>query len=93
MTQIKLFKAPVVRETAYGIVDDYGEQENKLTLVHEKSYYRIEWEVGKDGEVDYTEMGVVIEGNKVIDIDGVFEAPKEALQLLRDNGFDTSEVE
>jgi hypothetical protein len=60
--------------------------------------YNIEWEVfDEQGNVmDYVEIGISTgrdNKKKIIDYDGVFELPKQAIDLLKKNGFDTSEVE
>lgn len=90
---IKKFKSRVTLDTAYGRVEDYGVVENTMTLVEgDKSLY-IEWEVGKDGEINYAEIGLTTVGKKVTDYDGVMSLPKEAGQLLRRHGFNTKEIE
>jgi len=87
----KKFKSKVVKETAYGVVDDYGEQENVMTLQRVGNHLMIEWVVGD--ELDYAEIGITTVGKDVTDCDGVFELPNEAVQLLNDCGFNTKEVE
>lgn len=87
----KIFKSRVVRETAYGVVGDYGEQDNTMTLMRVNNNLMIEWEVGD--ELDYTSIGIETVGHDVIGYDGVFEIPKEALELLRDAKFNTKEIE
>lgn len=88
------FESRVVRETAYGIVADLGVQHNKMTIITPiKSNFCIEWEVGTGDDVEIVEIGIWTEGKKVTDYDGLFELPKEAIQLLKDNGYDTAEVE
>lgn len=48
---------------------------------------------GADGEdIDGAEIGIWTAGKKVIEYDGVFELPKEAVQLLNEYGLDTKEV-
>lgn len=88
---MKKFRSNVVKETAYGIVDDYGEQDNVMTLQRVGDHLMIEWVVGDD--LDYAEMGVYTVGKDVTELDGVFEAPKEAIQLLKECGFNTEEIE
>lgn len=88
----KQFVSRVARQTAYGVVADYGEVQNKMTLLWVKSlgHYVIEWEVGE--EDDFEEIGIWTQGKKVIEYDGVFELPKEAIELLRQAGFVYAEV-
>lgn len=89
----KKFRSMVVKETAYGIVDDYGVVDNKMTLQRVGNALFIAWEVGKDGEIDYAEIGITTVGKDVTDYDGVFDLPREAIQLLSELGFNTKEVE
>lgn len=92
------FTTRVVSENSFGVVDDYGNREN-LMIFHPDSnqdnYSFIEWAVlDDDGEViDYAEIGIFTEGKKVVDYDGVFELPIQAIQLLKKNGFNTKDVE
>ena len=87
----KKFRSRVVKETAYGIVEDYGEQDNVMTLQRVGNNLMIEWVVGD--ELDYAEIGVYTVGKDVTDCDGVFEMPKEAIELLKECGFNTKELE
>ena len=102
--RVKKFKSHVTYQTAYDVVvDDFGLVENKLTFRKNPdewdrgSYgdYRIEWEVfDKDGEVIAVEViGIWVDGDKVVDYDGVMDIPKQAIELLKERGFDTSEIE
>ena len=93
----KKFRTQVRSETMYGIRADYGDCENEMRLVRAGNSLVIEWDVfnGKGGKeaIDGAEIGIVTVGKKVIDYDGVFELPKEAIELLKEYGLDTSEVE
>ena len=88
------FEGPVVRETAYGVVEDLGTCKSKMVLTTIKSTFKIEWTIneGLDSE-EITEIGIWAEDKKVTEYDGVFELPKEAIQLLNQAGFDTKDVE
>lgn len=87
----KKFKSNIVRETAYGVVEDYGMKDNIMTLQRVDNNLMIEWIVGD--EEDYAEIGIENVGKDITGYDGVFELPKEAIQLLKENGFNTEEVE
>jgi hypothetical protein len=85
------FESEVYRETMYGVQEEYGKKKCTMELIPVKSEYTIEWVVGDEEEI--VEIGIWAVGNKVTEYDGVFSLPKEAIKLLKDNGFDTSEVE
>ena len=87
----KKFRSRVTKDTAYGRVADYGVQDNTMRLVRVGNNLLIEWHVGDD--MDYAEIGIFTAGKDVIEVDGVFELPKEAIQLLKKNGYNTEEVE
>jgi len=90
----KKFKSRVVSETVYGLNADYGVRENTMRLVRNGRELAIEWFVGSEAEpVDEAEIGVFTIGKKVIEYDGVFEIPREALELLKEYGLDVSEIE
>ena len=92
----KKFKANCRSETAYGVRADYGVCEQEMRLVRVGRNLSIEWEIFKEGEkeaIDTAEIGLTTVGLKVIEYDGVFELPKEAIQLLKEYGLDTKEVE
>jgi len=90
---MKEFQSQVVRETAYGVIEDLGMQKQTMKLHHIESSYLIEWIVGEGVYEEIVEIGIWVKDKKVVEYDGVFELPKEAIQLLKDEGFDTSEVE
>jgi len=53
---------------------------------------RIEWIIEyPDGSEDVEHIGVWFEGNELIDYDGVFSLPKEAVKLIRKCGYRVSE--
>jgi len=97
------FKTHVVTENSFGIVNDYGIV-NNLMILNENIYkhnwdsfgnYNIEWAVMDENNdiIDYTEIGIWTKGKNVIEYDGVFKLPKEALKLLKKNGFKTKDIE
>jgi hypothetical protein len=61
----------------------------ELTKVRE-NVYNIEWNIPSLDTV--FNIGIWTEGKKVTEYDGVFELPKEAIELLEENGFDCSQV-
>jgi hypothetical protein len=62
-----------------------------MTLMQGKDNLFIEWSIPDMDEV--VEIGIWTAGKKVTDYDGVFELPKQAITLLKRNGYDTSGVE
>ena len=93
----KKFESPVRKETAYGVVEDYGKQESTMRLMRVGDNLLIEWVIGKGFEgldyVDYTEIGIKTVGHEVIEYDGVFEIPEQAITLLQECDFNTKEIE
>jgi hypothetical protein len=53
--------------------------------------YMIEWDIPTMDITEY--IGIWHEDKRVTDYDGVFELPQEAIDLLKENGFDTTDVE
>jgi len=94
----KTFETELVRETAYGVVEKLGTRKCTMELIPCKDQYVIEWIVLGDESHDdeIVEIGIWTENiasKKITDCDGVFELPKQAIEFLKENGFDTSEVE
>jgi hypothetical protein len=85
------FKSEIVLERSITpTAERMGEHESTMTLHRvDADQYLIEWE----NPVQYVEIGIWTKGKKVTDYDGVFELPKQALTLLKRNGFNTKEVE
>jgi hypothetical protein len=52
--------------------------------------YNIEWDIPSLGYI--IEIGIWTKGMKVLEYDGVFELPSQAIELLEENGFDCSQV-
>ena len=90
------FKSEVVREYSYTPNrESLGIHNNKMELgkvADTHNRYYIEWTDKDSGEV-FAEIGIWVDGKKVIDADGFFSFPKQAIELLNKNGFDTKEVE
>lgn len=84
------FTAPVTEETAYGVIARHEPREQTMTLVRIKDYLLIEWDAGED---IYEELWVYTVGMDVTEVDGVFEVPEQAIQLLKNCGFNTEEIE
>lgn len=87
----KKFKSRVIKETSYGIVDDYGEKDNSMELMKVDNHLEIEWIIGK--EEDVVHIGIETNGKDIVGYDGVFEIPKQSIELLKECGFNTKEIE
>jgi hypothetical protein len=93
----KKFVSELVSETsmsAYGT--PLGKHESTMSLYgfqDDPDYYFIEWDIPTLEEVE--NIGIWCEdGTKVLrDYDGVFELPEQAIELLKENGFDTEYAE
>lgn len=86
------FTSEIVKERSWSPkAERLGRHESTMTLMKaQDGNYVIEWVVPDLDEV--VEIGIVAKGKKVMDYDGVFELPSEAVKLLKQNGFDVSEV-
>jgi hypothetical protein len=94
------FDAHVIRETAYGVTDRYGLLKNEVRLFSlgparnvstPLNVYSVEWDAG---DLDGVTVGIWADSaKKVTDYDGVFSLPPQIAKFLREQGFDTSEVD
>lgn len=85
----KEFRSELVRETSHSSTP-LGEYDSTMELHGENDNYYIEWDIP---DLETTEcIGIFVdEGTRTIsDYDGVFEVPKQAIELLEENGFDCS---
>ena len=85
------FEAELVREySAIPTVDSLGRRKQTMTLylVSDRAGM-IEWIAGEDEDA---RIGLIFEGRRVVDYDGVFSLPMQAVKLLEAAGYDCSEV-
>jgi hypothetical protein len=90
----KTFIAGLIRERSIVLApEQLGEHESTMTLYKTgPAEFEIEWDI-PDLEETWN-IGIWTDENKVvIDYDGLFSLPAEAIQLLNENGFDTREIE
>lgn len=91
----KTFTAELVLESSFGS-ELLGKHESTMELYSfedDPDYYFIEWDIPK---LETTEnIGIWCEENTktICDYDGVMCLSEEALEMLKENGFDVSEVE
>lgn len=85
------FKSNVNYDNGY-TNNPLGEHEYTMELFQGKNnQYVIEWDIP---ELEMTEhIGIWCTGTIVTDYDGVFEIPKQAIELLQSCGFSTKEIE
>jgi hypothetical protein len=89
------FKTRLVLEHSVGPTQDLGEHFNEMRLFRHDSGDTgcIIWNYGrKAADEDETVIGLIFEGSKVVDYDGVFELPVQARSLLNDADFDLTEI-
>ena len=86
------FEAELVREySAVPHAKRLGRRRQRMTLyLRDEGHGLIEWEAGDDGEG--ATIGLLFEGRRVADYDGVFELPMQAVKLLEAAGYDAAEV-
>jgi len=94
----KTFTSELVLETSLSpVASKLGKHKSTMILYafgkENPDYYFIEWDIPSLNEVE--NIGIWCEdGTKnITDYDGVFQLSNEALELLRDNGFNTENVE
>lgn len=90
----KTFTAELVKERSITpTLERLGEYKSTMTLYkYLPIEYHIEWNIPELEET--IDIGIwVNEDKKVMDYDGVFSLPSQAIKLLNENGFDTREVE
>jgi hypothetical protein len=91
MNKIK-FEQELVLSNSYSS-KNIGKHINEMELIihsHGKSGCIIwnYWPENDEDDMDETVIGLWFNGNKELeDYDGVYELPKEAIQLLKDNGY------
>jgi hypothetical protein len=94
MKNILEFKQELNLQTSYSRID-LGMHFNRMELNIRPDGYGgcIIWNYGKQAaDEDETIIGLSFNGNgELCDYDGVFELPKEAITLLRSNGYDLDE--
>ena len=92
MNQIaqKTFIAELVREGLWG-ADALGKHESTMTLYACDAPGRafIEWDIPSLEFVEEIGLWFNVQKN-LLDYDGVFSLPKEAIELLREHGFSVS---
>ncbi len=86
----KTFTANIVSENSFA-AHDLGKHESTMILhsTGEPGQAFIEWDIPGTG--DYVEIGLSFDVMRnLIDYDGVFSLPKEAIALIRKHGFKVS---
>ena len=78
------FRAPLVLEySSSPVVTELGEFDNEMVFFKDGDSGYIQWDyTDSDGDEDETIIGLTFEGNELVDYYGVFELPKEAVQLI-----------
>ena len=89
------FTETLVREFSMtGKVDVLGNFEQTMELFkRDDNSHFIEWDIPEADETVCMEIELENDTKNVTGYDGVFELPKEAIELLKKNGFNTDEVE
>lgn len=87
----KKFVSPISIENSF-TNEFMGDYESTMELFKfTDDHFHIEWVID---DLDIVEgIGIWCNNKKVTEYDGVFELPLQAIELLKENGFDTSEVE
>ena len=89
MKNIIEFEQELVLETSYSTTN-LGKFFNRMELVIHAGGKSgcIVWNYGKKSpDEDETIFGLCFNGNELEDYDGVYELPKEAITLIKQNGY------
>jgi hypothetical protein len=70
------------------VVTPMGERQSEMTLFVDGNWGVIEWEVE---DVGIESIGLYFKGKALDNYDGVYSIPKEAVEMLRENGFTVSD--
>ena len=88
------FKSRIVREFSSSPRPvGLGEHDTTMTLygptllspARNNKYYAIEWDI--PGAEETVEYGIWVQDGILVDYDGAFSLPSQAIKLLRDNGI------
>lgn len=98
MTKIaeKIFTSELIYETSLSpVASKLGKHKSTMTLYSsdDPDYYFIEWDIPTLEIVENIGIWCEDDTKIICDYDGVFELSNEALEMLKENGFDTSNVE
>ena len=77
---LQIPQTPMVRERSHS-VQNIGSHASTMTLYTD----HIEWDIPTLDET--VEIGLEFEGKTLVDYDGVFSLPKEAVKLIRQCGY------
>ena len=92
---VKKFTTDLVLEySSTPIPVELGTFENEMTLYLSESGEKgfIEWYYFNENEDGCEEIGLWFDNGYVVDYDGVFSLPEQAVELLKERGYDCSEV-
>lgn len=77
------FTAPLVDNSHE--IRSIGTHSSTMTLYEDEGIYQIEWHIPALDEVYH--IGLIFEGTTLVDYDGLYDLPKEAIALVRQAGF------
>jgi hypothetical protein len=84
IASIRIKPTEMVRETSYSS-RGLGKHASTMTLYADGRRYFIEWDIPSLDEVEH--IGLTFEHKTLVDYDGVFSLPREAIRFLRKQGF------
>lgn len=80
------FDAQLHLEGSFG-ASQLGKHPCSMELFDIDGHISIEFIAGKDGCVGVEHIGLTFKDKTLVDYDGVFSIPREAINLLRKNGY------
>ena len=87
----KTFTSPIGIDNGYTNTYQVEHESTMELFAYPDGSYMIEWDIPTMDVVEH--IGIWHEDKRVTDYDGIFELPQEAIDLLKENGFDTTDVE
>jgi hypothetical protein len=83
---VKTFVSPIVAQNCSDS-ENLGKFESTMTLYfsERESYGYIEWDIPYLNE--FKVIGLWFENDELIDYDGVFSLPKQAIEMIKSSGF------
>jgi len=95
-TYNKITTEHLTLENSFGILREETEVQLNCTIgirSHDYGWFEMFDDEDENGQDWHAEGGLWFEGKTVVDYDGVFALPNGVIELLKENGYNTEEVD